>query len=66
MTALEKAFETVKEKQKELRKLKGTNSESTSQETSGIAKKRCGSKVITGSKRLFKGTPPLSFLSSRS
>jgi hypothetical protein len=31
MTALEKALETVKEKQKELRKLRGKNSESTSQ-----------------------------------
>ena len=32
MTALEKVFETVKEKQKELRKLKGTSNESALQE----------------------------------
>jgi hypothetical protein len=36
MTALEKAFETVKEKQKQMRKLMGTNGESTSQEKVGL------------------------------
>ena len=58
MTELEKVFETAKEKQKELRKLKGMNSESTSQEReSGIAK-GCGAKLITRTKRPFKGTLP--------
>lgn len=38
MTALEKALETVKEKQKEI-SLKGTNSESTSQREGGVAKR---------------------------
>jgi len=58
MTALEKALEMVKENQKELRKLKGTNSESTSQEKSGIVK-RCDAKSIIGPKRPFKGNPPI-------
>ena len=61
MTALEKGFETVEEKQRELRKLKGTNSESTWQEK--VESSTGDAKLTIGANWLFKGIRPyLSFL----